>query len=129
MTDVRNLGGPGQAVFDTAQRLQKSGLIDEAQFKELTNDKVGPQDVAIGNEALNRLQANTPDAMKLLTAIPKMNNDIITMQRQALQKTMEQGKPEPRGAAADTSRDASLRQFIDMIAGTAPTSNLREIGR
>ena len=83
MTDIRNLGGPGQAVFDTAQRLQKSGLIDDAQFKELTNDKVGPQDVAIGNQALDRLQSNTPDAMKLLTAIPRMNNDIITLQRQA----------------------------------------------
>ena len=49
------------------------------QYFELGSDTAS-------DEALNALQANTPDAKKLLFAIPKMNNDILTLQREALQK-------------------------------------------
>lgn len=132
MTDIRSLGSTGQAVFDTATRIKDAGLIDDAKFKELTNTNVGRQDVAIGNEALNALQANTPDARKLLFAIPKMNNDIITLQREALQKkTVEPPKAENRtgGDAAQTSGKDVMRQFLDLITSFSARDAIRNIQR
>lgn len=133
MTDIRSLGSTGQAVFDTASRIKEAGLIDEAKFKELTNTNVGRQDVAIGNEALNALQANTPDAKKLLFAIPKMNNDIMTLQLDALKKkTVEAPKAENRTGGdatqgSGTSAGDALRQFLDLIASSSGPSAIRNI--
>lgn len=58
MADIRDLGRPGKAVFETAQKLHNAKLIDDGQLRELTNDKVGPQDIAISDQALSRLQAS-----------------------------------------------------------------------
>ena len=129
MTDVRDLGASGKTVFDTAQRLQKAGLIDDAQLKELTNDKVGPQDVAIANKALDKIQANTPDAMNLMMSIPKMNNAIIDIQRAQLaehraQAAGAQSSPAPKNASGDDvvgaigkGLGADVQKFIGNFMG------------
>lgn len=88
--DIRSLGSRGQAVFDTATRLREAGLVDDAKFKELTNTDVGRQDLAIGNEALNALKADTPGANKLAFAIPMMNNNITVLQRESLSRNREE---------------------------------------
>lgn len=82
--DIRSLGKSGQAVFNNAQKLQKAGLINDAQFRELTNKNVGPQDVSIANQALDKIKADTPDAMNLMFSIPKMNNQILDLQKNQL---------------------------------------------
>ena len=128
MADIRDLGGPGRAVFDTAQKLQKANLIDDAQFKELTNNKVGPQDLAISNKVLDKLQANTPDAMTLLTKdLPGLNKNILKLQMEALQKTRaelaeaqsaakQQAVPKADSAKLDF---AAIKDFLDKI-GVSP---------
>jgi hypothetical protein len=121
MTDVRDLGASGKTVFDTAQRLQKAGLIDDAQFKELTNSNVGPQDVAIANKALDKIQSSTPDAFSLMGAIPKMNNAILDIQKQQLDQHRAQASasqstaaPAPKNASGDDIVAAS-RQLSDGV--------------
>lgn len=131
MTDIRSLGSTGQAVFDTASRVKEAGLIDDAKFKELTNTNVGRQDVAIGNEALNALQANTPDAKKLLFAIPKMNNDIMTLQRQALNQSREQlrnareGAP-PQQQSQEVNFEALKNELKKLVEGASPIRNISQ---
>lgn len=133
MADIRDLGASGKAVFDTAQKLQKANLIDDAQFKELTNDKVGPQDIAISNKALDALKATTPDAMNIMMKdIPGLNKNILGLQTQALQKTRAELAELQSGAAAkkevpkaaDPSAagerpdlGTSIRNFLDALDG------------
>jgi LysM repeat protein len=91
-TGIRTQGKVGEAVAATAARLERAGLIDKNDRRELENGDVGPQDVAIGRRALDRLQASTPDAMRLLVEIPTMNNNITILQREALEQTLRQGR-------------------------------------
>jgi LysM repeat protein len=85
---VASLGERGRAIAATADRLHNAKLIDAAELSELKNGAVGPQDVAIGARALDRLQASTPDAMKLVFDIPRMQNDVTTLQREGLEKDL-----------------------------------------
>ena len=130
MTDIRSLGSTGQAVFDTATRIKEAGLIDDTKFKELTNTNVGRQDLAIGNEALNALQADTPDAKKLVFAIPKMNNDIMTLQRQALNQAREQlriareGAPQPQ--SQEINFEAVTNELKKLIEGNSAIRNISQ---
>lgn len=127
MTDIRDLGRSGQAVFDTAQKLQKANLIDDAQFKELTNGNVGPQDVAIANQALDKVKPSTPGGMGLLFEIPRMNNNILDLQKQALQKTVSQvgqaqaTQGQPNSAAPESQRldFNQLKQLQQKMHGTS----------
>ncbi len=124
MADIRELGGSGRAVFETAQRLQGAGLIDDAQFKELTNGNVGPQDVKIANTALEKLKADTPDAMGILRAIPKLNNDILGLQARGLGKTLTGGAP---SESAPTAKPGERpRSFLDSI-GAALGEGLQKL--
>src|SRR5687768_11028962 len=105
MSDVSSLGPSGKVISDTANRLKSANLIDEAQFRELTNTNVGPQDIAIANGALDKIQANTPDAMNLMFSIPKMNNAVLDIQRQGLsqrQSELQQAQQQRSGAQATT---------------------------
>jgi hypothetical protein len=130
MTDIRSLGSTGQAVFDTASRIKEAGLIDDAKFKELTNTNVGRQDVAIGNDALNALQANTPDAKKLAFAIPRMNNDIMTLQRQALGQSQQElrNAREANPQAQQQSREIDFQgvknELMKLLNAPSPIRNI-----
>ena len=117
MSDIRDLGGPGRAAFDTAQKLQRANLIDDAQFRELTNDNVGPQDIQIANQALDKIQASTPDAMNLLRSIPGLNNNILDLQRQALQKTV--AEPNAARSTSETPGQNPLTRFLESV-GISP---------
>ncbi len=81
MTDVRDLGRAGQTTFTRAEELKGAKLINEAEFKELTNDKVGPQDLAIADRAFATLDKTRPDnAVALGRGILSMKSDILKMQ-------------------------------------------------
>lgn len=109
--DIRNLGPSGQAVFQNAERLKSAKLINDAQFRELTNDRVGPQDITIANQALDKIKSDTPDTMNLMFSIPKMNNQILDLQRQQ------------QGAALQKELKAAGQSIVDRV-----NSGLGEIG-
>jgi hypothetical protein len=124
--DIRSLGQTGQAVFQNAERLKGAKLIDDAQFKELTNDRVGPQDIAIANQALDKIKADTPDAMNLMYSIPKMNNQILDLQRQ------QQGAElQSELKAAGKSIMDRVGSFIGNFFNNLPTTDqiIRNINR
>jgi hypothetical protein len=91
-TGIRSKGSAGDAIAATADRLKQAGVVTAAEHAELTNEKIGPQDVAIGHRALGRVQADTPEAMQLLLAIPKMNNDFLGLQTAAVNEALSKAR-------------------------------------
>ncbi len=86
MSSIRDLGAAGVAVAENAERLRRAGAINDAQFAELTNGDVGPQDQKIGRAAIDALKVDSKDpvsgadGMELLRSVGTMNTRLLELQ-------------------------------------------------
>jgi hypothetical protein len=103
--DIRDRGELGVSVHKTAQALHQAKLITDTEFDELKNKDPLPVDQEIAGRALNKLTADMPNAMQLLMAIPKLQNDLLVLQAQDSKVSGVQGN-----APAD-----QLNRFADLI--------------
>lgn len=83
-TNVRELGRHGTAVGGIADELRNAGLVTAEEHRELTNGTLGPQDVRIGGEAINRVQASTPNGIQLMTDALRLQNEVNSYQTEQL---------------------------------------------
>jgi hypothetical protein len=78
-----------QDVETAATSLHDKKIISDREFDELKNGNVGPQDVAIGSAALQKLMADKQmgpmDAVKLMSTITRMNTNILSIQAAQVQ--------------------------------------------
>ena len=105
MGDMKDINATRQAtVVQAGERLKEAGAINEAQLAELKNDNVGPQDMAIGVQAMNKAldMLGKPGASAMLKDANLVKAEVGKLQLAATRES---------GAAAAAIKESGTMDF------------------
>ena len=120
MSDIRSLGPRGEAIFKTAESLKEKQLVSDAQFKELTNAQIKPEDLKIADEALNKTQAK--HGVQTLFDIGSMQNDFNRLKLDEVKKNVEAAQAQRGGNAQQPAQHEGPLGFIMNFLDSLPSS-------